>query len=63
VRQRGPKRLSLFGLRAPHQGEDELATPTQIKRRGRWSFVLGTLIAAVALGAVATAYGYFDIVK
>ena len=32
-----------------------MATPTQIRRRGRWSLVLGTLVAAIALGAVAWA--------
>jgi hypothetical protein len=32
-----------------------VATPTQIRRRGRWSLVLGTLFAAVALAAVAFA--------
>jgi Bacterial Ig-like domain/Thrombospondin type 3 repeat len=32
-----------------------VATPTQIRRRGRWSLVLGTLFAAAALGAVAWA--------
>jgi Fibronectin type III domain len=32
-----------------------VATPTQIRRRGRWSLVLGTLFAAVALGTVALA--------
>jgi hypothetical protein len=32
-----------------------MATPTQIRRRGRWSLILGTLVAAVAFAAVAFA--------
>jgi len=32
-----------------------VATPTQIKRRGRWSLILGTVLAAAALAAVAYA--------
>jgi hypothetical protein len=32
-----------------------VATPTQIRRRGRWSLVLGSIVAAVAFAAVAYA--------
>ena len=32
-----------------------MATPTQIKRRGRWSLILGSIVAAVAFAAVAYA--------
>ena len=50
-----PERLSLSGSRASGRRAlkgKQVATPTQIRRRGRWSLVLGTLVAAAALASV-----------